>query len=355
VNLTSKTFCILPWIEKYNKHDGLQYLCCYSQVPVKDDQLNSIRQQLKNQEFIPHCQNCYKLEEQNTISPRLLETSRWLKDPEVKSYIDNWDHEKPEQTFFYDIRFSNKCNLACISCNPGSSSLWAKELGIKIQPQRRELNFDKIISSKKIYLAGGEPLITDECINLLQQVSDQEYQPEIVINTNLTRTNNQIKQILKNIKNLTLVVSVDAFGSVNEYHRWPMSWKKFMTNLSWVNDINCTVEFNTVIDAVTIINAADLVDIEHYCQFWNLSILKTPAPLLLNNLPDHAKSQVKKHWEKIKTSKFYTTDPVFKSRVNHTFNLLEQSGDNSALANYIATLDQRRSIDHQTYLGIKLT
>ena len=355
MNLKSKTFCVLPWIEKCYEHNGLQYLCCQSRTPVKDSELNSIREQLKNQEFIPHCKFCYDLEKQKAISPRLLETSRWLKNTEVKSYIDNWKQGQQEKTFFYDIRFSNKCNLACIPCNPTNSSLWANELGIKVETQSHSFDINDVVSSKKIYLAGGEPLITEQCIDLLQRVAEQQQQPEVIINTNFTRNNDQIQQILKNIKNLTLVVSVDAYKHVNEYHRWPMSWNKFIENLDWAQDIGCTIEFNSVIDAVSIINAADLVEIESRCNFWNLAILTTPAALAINNLPDHVKPAVQASWEKIKTSRFYTSDPVFKSRVDHSFDLLKQSGHSELLANYIATIDQRRNIDHQTYLGIKLT
>jgi hypothetical protein len=88
---------------------------------------------------------------------------------------------------------------------------------------------------------------------------------------------------------------------------------------------------------------------------WNLAILTGPVDLQINNLPEHARDQVRSNWEKIKSSKFFTTDPVFKSRVMHASALLDQSGSSDSLANYIVALDSRRGINHQDFLPIKLT
>jgi len=355
MNLKSKTFCILPWIEKFQELDGKNYLCCRSKVAIKPNEADGIRTRLANQESIPHCESCYKLDQQRTISPRLQETARWLKNPQVKSYIEQWKPGDPDRTFFYDLRFDNKCNLACITCGPAFSSLWSKEIGVEIKSHQYDFAHADILASDKIYMAGGEPLIISKCIELLQQVAVRDQQPEIVINTNLTRVNTDMQAVLQRIKNLTLVISVDAYSKINEYHRWPMKWKKFIDNLTWARDIDCTLQFNTVVDAVSIINAAELVDIESYCDMWNLVILTNPVELQINNLPEHARDQVRNSWEKIKSSKFFTTDPVFKSRVMHASDLLDQSGSSAALANYIAALDSRRGINHQDFLPIKLT
>lgn len=353
--LKSKTFCVLPWIEKFQDLGGHQRLCCHSRISINPNQIDGIRTQLANQEPILHCESCYKLDQQKIISPRLQETARWLKNPQVKSHVEQWKPGDPDRTFFYDLRFDNKCNLACITCNPVDSSLWSKELGIEIKSHSLEFRNADIVASSKIYMAGGEPLIIDKCIELLKQIADQDQQPEIVINTNLTRVDPDMQAVLQRIKNLTLVVSVDAHGRVNEYHRWPMRWKKFINNLTWARDAGCTIQFNTVIDAVSIMNAAELVDIESCCDLWNLRILTQPSALKINNLPEHARDQVRDSWEKIKTSRFFTTDPVFKSRATHATDLLDQSGSGADLANYIAALDSRRSINHQDFLPIKLT
>jgi sulfatase maturation enzyme AslB (radical SAM superfamily) len=79
-----------------------------------------------------------------------------------------------------------------------------------------------------VYLAGGEPLIIEQFIDLIERIAESDTQPELVINTNLTTISDRVNVSLQKIKNLTMVVSVDAYESVNEYHRWPLKWEKFL-------------------------------------------------------------------------------------------------------------------------------
>ncbi len=355
--LTNGTFCVLPFIESFQDTAGKHKLCCYSKIEidhVKSDAVNQLREKIIAGQKIPHCTNCYQLEANQAISPRLKESVLWLKDPEVKNYIDNWNKNTPISVFFYDLRYDSKCNLACVSCDAWSSSLWAKELGIPKTTTTIDVSAD-YTGAKKIYLAGGEPLIITEFIKLIEKIANSEHQPELVINTNLTRINNNLQILLKQIKNLTLTVSVDAFESVNEYHRWPLKWSKFLQNLNWTRSINCTIQFNSVVDAVTILNIHKLCSIEHLADQWNLSVLTSPPALKLQNLPEHLKAQACENFSKIKLSKFYKTDPVFKSRVEHILDLIKQPGDAELLSLYINQIDKRRSIDHTTFLGVSLT
>ena len=355
--LKNRAFCVLPFIEEFQDVNGVCKVCCYSHTPIdtiNSVETNALRQQILEGNPIPHCQSCYKLEQNKTISPRIRESIRWLRDPEIKSYIENWSPEKL-QTFYYDIRFDNKCNLACISCGPDQSSLWEKELGQTKSTLLPRLDIDRLLTAKKLYLAGGEPLIIDQFKDLLQAVAAQSVQPEIVINTNLTRVSNEIAQTLGQIKNLTLTVSVDAFEKVNEYHRWPSRWDKFMRNLEWAKEIGCTIHFNSVVDAVTVINIDQLVKIEHLADMWTLTNLTTPPALCVNNLPTDLKPEITQRFEKIKLSRFYNQDPVFHNQINAVIKSIAQPGEPELLSMYIDQIDHRRQLDHVQYLGIKLT
>lgn len=355
--LKNPAFCVLPFIEQFYPLGNAEHFCCYSSVPIDDldsTDTNQLRTKIKNGERITQCQSCYNLEESNVISPRLVESSRWLKDIEVTNYIEKWTEETPRQTFFYDIRYDNKCNLACIICNPTDSSLWAKELGINSKSRKLTLNLEKIGLAKKIYLAGGEPLIIDQFVELIQHVSTLDQQPELVINTNLTRTNDNLKECLKKIKKLTLTVSVDGVEKINEYHRWPMKWPKFLENLKWANSIGCNIQFNTVVDAVSVLNLQRLTEIEHLCNQWTLTILTEPRALLVNNLPPEIKQTVHDNFVNIRRSRFYQNDLIFKTKIDNITNVILTPGDSILLSSYIKNLDSRRNIDHCNYLGINL-
>jgi organic radical activating enzyme len=356
--ISNGSFCVLPFIERFQNLNGKNYLCCESTVPidsVESTESSALRTKIYHGEKISHCENCYALEKNNTISPRQRESIQWLKDVEVKNYIDNWKPEEKLKTFYYDIRFDNKCNLACISCNPKASSLWAKEL--KINVDKYPLNFDieQCFNAKKIYLAGGEPLIIDSFIDLISKIAESDYQPELVINTNLTKVNDKLKTLLSKIRNLCLTVSVDAYDKVNEYHRWPMAWPKFLNNLKWASEIGCTIRFNSVVDAVTVLNIHQLQELEHYTHQWSLSILSAPMELQIKNLPVFVKSQVLANFSNIEKSRFYQTDPIFKSSVENIKTQIMQHGDHALLSKYLSDIDHRRGINHINYLGIKLT
>lgn len=357
--LTNGTFCALPFIEKFQHLDGQQYFCCYSKIPIDDiasKDSDELREKIWNGEKIPHCARCYQQDSNKVISPRLLESVRWMKNPEVKDYVTNWQPGDRPNIFYYDLRFDNKCNLACISCNPKDSSLWAKELNVTVPRFDTVIDIDQCIQAKKVYLAGGEPLIIEQFIDLIERIAESDTQPELVINTNLTTISDRVNASLQKIKNLTMVVSVDAYESVNEYHRWPLKWEKFLKNLTWLREeVKCTIQFNTVVDAVSIINLAELVNIEDFADMWNLSILIHPAALSINNLPEAHKAQVLENFVKIKQSKFYSKDPTFKTRVDSAITAVNTVGDPTALSQYIAEIDQRRNLDHQQYLKIKLT
>jgi sulfatase maturation enzyme AslB (radical SAM superfamily) len=355
--LKNGAFCVLPFIHDHQDTNLTQRLCCHSKTPI--DSIDStdtdlLRQKILLGEKIPHCNSCYQQEQNARISPRLRESSRWLRDPEIKTYIDSWVPGHLE-TFFYDIRVENKCNLACIGCGPAQSTLWARELGIKSSKVSPNYNTQKMLRSKKIYLAGGEPLIINKFIELLELISKQTVQPEVVINTNLTRVNPRLVEILTQIKNLTLTISVDAFDKVNEYHRWPLKWDKFLKNLECVNKIGCTIQFNTVIDAVTVINVDQLIQIEHLTHMWNLVNLRSPQALRVNNLPELLKKDIVSNFEKIKLSRFYSSDLSFRRQVDSILSDIVEPGNPELLSMYIDQIDQRRKINHQTYLGIKLT
>jgi len=356
-DLSNGTFCVLPFIEEFISLDGNKYLCCMGEThaPVREGyHVEQLKEKIANGERVEQCTACYDIEDKGGISPRFRETKRWMVDPDVKFYINNWQPYDTEPKYFYDIRYDNKCNLACITCKPDNSSLWQKELGIPVGHRQIDINLTEILNSKKIYLAGGEPLIIDEFITLLGVIADSKVQPEVVINTNLTRVNDSIKAVLNRITNLTLTISVDAYGDVNEYHRYPLKWSKFTTNLEWAKTLNCTLMFNSVIDAVSVLNMHELIELEDGIDFWTLSFVIARKKLQVENIPHQYKTNTINQFEKIKQSKFYVDGSEFKANVDSTLRQIMLEGEPELLSAFIHELDERRNINHRDYLGIQL-
>ena len=60
MNYDNPAFCVLPFIHKHTRLSGESTLCCNSQLPVKPDYVNIIREKLLTGEKINHCRrlNC---------------------------------------------------------------------------------------------------------------------------------------------------------------------------------------------------------------------------------------------------------------------------------------------------------
>jgi sulfatase maturation enzyme AslB (radical SAM superfamily) len=356
--LANGSYCALPFVHSYLNLDGNYYLCCYSNVKLNGDQeIKQLRSKILAGEKIDHCNKCYNWEQQGSISPRIKETIGLLKNSRIVESLENSmaDIDNSE-LLSYDLRFDNRCNLACIGCNPKDSSLWARKLKISNEVVESQMpDVEQVADSEKIYLAGGEPLINDKVYQLLSAIAQRSHQPEVVINSNIASIKDKFFDVLSNLNKLSVTVSFDGHSRVNEYHRWPLQWDKFLSNLQKLKEMKTYVSWNTVIDAVSVWGVKDMIDIENLTQSWNLRVLTDPKPLLLRNLPNNLKTQAQQQLESLSNSRFVTTDPVFRTRIDLAKAELQTPGDEILLSNYITRLDQQRKINHEHYLGVKLT
>ena len=277
-----------------------------------------------------------------------------MKTPEISEYF-NTDSCPSPKIYSYELRSSNKCNLACICCTPVFSSLWEKELGVDTGNKPTTIDLPTLNSAKRLYLSGGEPLIIEHYQEIFDYIVEHDLDLELVINTNLSSVSSRTFEKLSKIRNCLLNISIDSYGKVNEYHRYPLSWDKFINNLDTVKESNIKRRFNTVADAVSVFGFDKLLDLVDYTTMWDFNILRTPSSLLLENIPTHLKSIATDKVSALKDSKFYKSDVVFKTKVNAILEQISRPGDSFLLSNYIQQLDARRKINHEDYLGIKLT
>lgn len=356
--INNGSYCALPFIHNYLNLDGHQYLCCISDTKItSDSEVKQIQSKLLAGEKVAHCTKCYNWETQGSISPRIKETIGLLKNNRMLSVLEQSADDLSQATILsYDIRFDNRCNLACIGCNPKESSLWARQTKTTVKfNQDTHLDFEKVASGEKIYFAGGEPLINEKVYQLLKLISQKEHQPEIVINSNIANIKPKFYDLFKKLKKLSITVSLDGAGSVNEYHRWPLQWNKFLANLTTINKMGIYVSWNTVVDSVSVWGLAQMVEIESLTRAWNIRVLQGPKQLQLRNLKTTLKLMAREQIESLKNSKFYQIDPVFKSRIELALDELDLTGSPDDLADNIKHLDSQRKLNHQTYLGVKLT
>ena len=175
---------------------------------------------------------------------------------------------KPQLTNLH-IKFSNSCNLACRTCDPGNSSMLFKENEFfKFQSNKFGKNglIQKIDRNSKLYksilnslstltfvwFSGGEPLLHEEVWEILEILYEQGYSKNIGFRVN---TNGTIKltdrrlEILNSFKTLEMHVSMDGFEKIAEYIRTGIVWKIWWQNLLTYKD---SLKSNSIVINITI-------------------------------------------------------------------------------------------------------
>ena len=238
---TNKSFCLYPWVKNV-AYDDHYTLCTQSKTPVtKKDEMKSwkhdknfvdIRKKMLAGELItPNCNSCYRQEKLGkNISIRMHETLEWAAICNLK-HIN--DLEKIESASYYEIRFSNKCNIKCRTCNGHFSHLIDKESKNITDPMFQSLLDPTIVDSmggeeiidyknlKRIYFGGGEPTVMPQLYKFLQTcIKNNNTNLEIRIGTNAVKISDKLFDIFKNFGNLTCSVSTDGTPKIDEYIRW---------------------------------------------------------------------------------------------------------------------------------------
>jgi MoaA/NifB/PqqE/SkfB family radical SAM enzyme len=183
--LTDKNFCPIPWTGFMYNFDGTVKNCIRNPAPIGNLKDNNITEILQGDVNLttkhnmtynkpgPTCNVCYDLEKDTKGFDIISDRVFYLK--ELKDI--SFDTYKSIDTFnlsTIDIRWNNTCNFACVYCGPEFSSKWATELDIKFDevPQHRlqqmkQYIFDRADQLKHVYMAGGEPLLIKENLELL--------------------------------------------------------------------------------------------------------------------------------------------------------------------------------------------
>jgi MoaA/NifB/PqqE/SkfB family radical SAM enzyme len=361
--IANGSFCVLPWIHDFRHLDGRKHLCCnsYSEnLPLNEDfnseSTQEIRRKLWNGEKIPHCNTCYKLEKNGVPSYRQTFSQEWINDyPEVREYFENWNETKPPQLFYYDLRYNDKCNLACISCGPDFSTLWKKEVNIPIKEYKLNVDYNEILKAKKIYFAGGEPLIIDDYTDLLKFLAENDSQARITISTNLVSLRPQVLEYIKALKDCNLVVSVDSYGSTLEYVRYPLRWEKFLSNLRDIQAAGIDYSFNTVASAISVLGWKHFAKLEEFKpKSWWIFPLEYPHELRMENIPTELKPYAYDQVLPMKATDMYKNDQRFQQEIDHVLERILAPGNDEDLKGYCHNINQRRKINMSDYVGINL-
>lgn len=217
-----------------------------------------LKYNVENNIPIKGCQGCYTAEA-NGLESRRIGARKLYEDFHNNTDIDL---DGPQGL---DYSVGNLCNLKCVICGPYNSSKWipdyqklypgksVKQFQFEKHNQLEITNSDALKNIKSVHFhGGGDPLMTETHINLLNQIDQAKGLADVRIfyNTNGSLTVDQsVLELWEKCKLVELYFSLDDIGERFNYQRTGADWNQVRANLQWYIDnmphnhmfnINCT-------------------------------------------------------------------------------------------------------------------
>lgn len=314
----NSSFCMYPWIHLHVYPTGEAWPCCQAEwksgslgnskkQPLSEiwnsDRMKQLRKNMLNGVPDELCQRCYEQEDSGFLSGRLSANKHH------GHHIDRVDQTKSDGTYetfamtYWDLRFSNLCNLRCRSCGHIFSSNWfqdqVKIAGPEYKTNNQPLNYagrwetdvweqlvEHIDHVEQIYFAGGEPLLMEEHYRILDELERRgRFDVRLIYNTNFTEVSLKGRSVFdywKRFDSVAVGASLDATGPKAEYIRKGTRWAQVEKNRRDMMEICPEVDFY-ISPTLSIMNA------QHITQFhrdWTESGLIRAQDLNVNILQD---------------------------------------------------------------------
>lgn len=307
----SRTFCIYPWIHLHAYPTGEVYPCCHAEMKPgvvgnarkntlaeiwQDQPMQQLRADMLNERTNAACTRCYEQEQSGFFSGRRSANKHH------GHHIKKLDTNPFEMTY-WDIRFSNLCNLKCRSCGHIFSSQWyqdqAKLAGPEWKLNNSVLNYAGRTETdmwsqlephldyvEQIYFAGGEPLLMEEHYRILDELERRgRFDVRLIYNTNFTHTDLKGRSVFdywKKFNSVAVGASLDAMGHAAEYIRKGTDWYQVVRNRHEMIRVCPKVDFY-ISPTLSILNAWHLPD---FHREWCAAGLIRPQDLNVNILQD---------------------------------------------------------------------
>ncbi len=313
----SRTFCIYPWIHIHAYPTGAAYPCCHAEMADSigntrnstlesiwnDAPMRSLRQDMLAGRPNSACNRCYEQEASGFFSGRKSANKHHghhiarVADTQADGTVAEM------QLIYWDIRFSNLCNLRCRSCGHIFSSQWYQDQARLAGPewklansvlnyagptpesmwQQLEPHLDYV---EQIYFAGGEPLLMEEHYRILEElVRRKRFDVRLIYNTNFTHTDLKGRSVFDYwnlFESVSVGASLDDSGLRGEYIRKGTDWAQIEANRRHMQRTCPDVDFY-ISPTLSIMNAHHL---PAFHRDWVEAGLIRPQDLNVNILQD---------------------------------------------------------------------
>jgi len=323
----SKTFCMYPWVHLHVYPTGEAHPCCHGKMEYSvgncrtntleeiwnDVPMQQLRKDMLTETPNPACGRCYEQDASGFFSGR--QSANKHHGHHIKKLDAN-----PFEMTYWDIRFSNLCNLKCRSCGHIFSSQWyqdqAKIVGGDWKEKNSALNYAGRTETdmweqlephldyvEQIYFAGGEPLLMEEHYRILDELVRRKlFHVRLIYNTNFTHTDLKGKSVFdywKLFESVAIGASLDGSDLRGEYIRKGTNWAVVEQNRKDMLQVCPDVDFY-ISPTLSIMNAWHLPDFHRDwtergligAQDLNVNILQDPACYRIDIAPAEYKEQL---------------------------------------------------------------
>jgi hypothetical protein len=203
------------------------------------------------------CARCVSEESQGHTSERMRLMMGWT--PEQLEAFDRNRQLPQDQEVEVAMKFSTVCNLACRSCNPNDSTLFAQVTNTQLAltkwqddladvPAYWQAIIDDIQQQHArhgkitVHPIGGEPFVTAGFVKLVDWLCDTGLARDVQlrVTTNfVVPIGDQWIEKLSQFRSVQIVASIDSVGHNYNQVRWPAEWNKIEHNLDhWASVVS---------------------------------------------------------------------------------------------------------------------
>ncbi len=283
MSVNKNTFCLAPWYSVYVGADGKISPCCYFQTREhRYDQieeyfvskkLKKVRQDLLSGVKNTNCDRCWKAEENNGDSLRLI-YNRTIAAATRSPILDQIRNPRLTNIKSFELVLGNLCNLKCVMCYPGLSSQLLAEVNANDslksrynkQYSQKDFNWPKsndfvswcdkyLPQSIHIKFTGGEPFIIPWIQDVIDKIPDRQKENCVLhFTSNLTVLNMDLFKKFNKFKEVWLSVSVEGIKDTHEYLRFGHKWKTLEANLRTIQEMdipNLILKINHVVQTAS--------------------------------------------------------------------------------------------------------
>lgn len=324
------------------------------------------------------CEYCKKIEDAGGVSDRIDSLSHVVDNLVPPELYGNTRAINVSPTMI-EVYFSNLCNMSCIYCNSGYSSVWEQEDRVhgieKIHNLTAvdSIDYKNMVSAfftwlernistlTELNILGGEPFYQPELelmLNFLNNHPTPDLELRVFSNLKVNKVKfnkilNRLQDFINNktVKSVEIIASIDCWGPQQEYIRSGidlLQWEENFATLS-SNFQNIKIRTHGTITGLTIKTIADLFGkISYYNSFRPNNEIIYSSDLVVN--PDclqpgiFPKGFFDRDFENILSA---VSNKSFEAALNSKWLCIDQQEYNPQLIlqlkTYLDTLDAKRN------------